>query len=191
MALGVALVVAVLVIGQVVQKSFASGNSLGYNVIIGAQRWPVGFVAQYRLLPESAHREYPLGVLPGVSARNERSDHRDGKFAGDVGLAIPVCLGDVVGENGQYRVVGTTPEMFSQMLQSTFSAGENFKQQDFRSAVIGADVAKHLNLKVGDSFQPQHGVGGEKHIAFKIVGVLDRTSTPIDRVLSSTWKASS
>ena len=86
-----------------------------------------------------------------------------------------------MGENGQYRVVGTMPEMFSQMLQSTFSAGENFKQQDFRSAVIGADVAKHLNLKVGDSFQPQHGVGGEKHIAFKIVGVLDRTSTPIDR----------
>ena len=46
----------------------------------------------------------------------DRSDQKDGKFAHDVGMAIPVCLGDVVGENGEYRVIGTTPELFSQLL---------------------------------------------------------------------------
>ena len=181
MALGVALVVAVLVIGQVVQKSFASGNSLGYNVIIGAKGGRLDLLLNTVYYLNRPIENIPWEYYQEFLHADERSDHQNGKFAEDVGLAIPVCLGDVVGENGQYRVVGTTPEMFSQMLQSTFSAGKNFKQQDFRSAVIGADVAKHLNLKVGDSFQPQHGVGGEKHIAFKIVGVLDRTSTPIDR----------
>ncbi len=38
-----------------------------------------------------------------------------------------------------------------------------------------------MNLKVGDSFSPAHGVGGEKHMPFKIAGILDRTGTPIDR----------
>jgi len=71
--------------------------------------------------------------------------------------------------------------MFTKLLHSTFAEGENIKQEQFRTAVIGAEVAKHLGLKIGESFQPQHGVGGEKHIAFKIVGVLDRTSTPVDR----------
>jgi putative ABC transport system permease protein len=181
MALGVSLVVAVLVIGQVVQKSFASGNSLGYNVIIGAKGGRLDLLLNtvyYLNRPiENIPWEYYKEFLPAA----QRRDHKDGKFADDVDVAIPVCLGDVLGENGQYRVVGTTPEMFTKLLHATFSEGENFKQDQFRTAVIGAEVAKHLNLKVGDSFQPQHGVGGEKHIAFKIVGVLDRTSTPVDR----------
>ncbi|HTQ37497.1 MAG TPA: FtsX-like permease family protein [Pirellulales bacterium] len=181
MALGVSLVVAVLIIGQVVEKSFASGNSLGYNVIIGAKGGRLDLLLNtvyYLNRPiENIPWDYYKEFLPAA----QRSDHKDGKYADDVDVAIPVCLGDVVGENGQYRVVGTTPEMFTKLLHSTFSAGENFKQEQFRTAVIGAEVAKHLNLKVGDSFQPQHGVGGEKHIAFKIVGVLDRTSTPVDR----------
>ena len=182
MALGVALVVAVLVIGQVVQKSFASGSSLGYNVIIGAKGGRLDLLLNTVYYLNRPIENIPWDYFKEFLHANDRwGEGKDGKFASDVGLAIPVCLGDVLGENGQYRVVGTTPEMFSQMLHSTFSAGENFKQQEFRTAVIGADVAKHLNLKVGDSFQPQHGVGGEKHIAFKIVGVLDRTSTPIDR----------
>jgi putative ABC transport system permease protein len=181
MALGVSLVVAVLIIGQIVEKSFASGNALGYNVIIGAKGGRLDLLLNtvyYLNRPiENISWDYYKEFLPAA----QRSDHKDGKYADDVDEAIPVCLGDVVGENGQYRVVGTTPEMFTKLLHSTFSEGENFKQEQFRTAVIGAEVAKHLNLKVGDSFQPQHGVGGEKHIAFKIVGVLDRTSTPVDR----------
>ena len=181
MALGVSLVVAVLIIGQIVDKSFASGNALGYNVIIGAKGGRLDLLLNTVYYLNRPIENIPWEYYKEFLHAKDRSDHKDGKYAGDVDLAIPVCLGDVVGENGQYRVVGTTPEMFSQMLHSTFSAGENFKQENFRTAVIGAEVAKHLNLKVGDSFQPQHGVGGEKHIAFKIVGVLDRTSTPVDR----------
>ncbi len=62
---------------------------------------------------------------------------------------------NVVGEAGQYRVVGTTPEMFSKLLHSSFSSGENFKTPNFATAVVGAEVAKHMGFKVGDDFFPR------------------------------------
>jgi putative ABC transport system permease protein len=182
MALGVCLVVAVIVAGETVEKSFRSGNALGYNVIIGATKG-----GRIDLLLNTVYyvgrplENIPWEYYQELLHANQRSDHKEGRFAADVALAIPVCLGDVLGENGQFRVVGTTPEMFSELLKSKFSEGENFKQNDYKAGVIGAEVAKQLNLKVGDSFEPAHGVGGEKHMAFKIVGVLARTGTPNDR----------
>ena len=181
MALGVALVVAVLVIGQTVEKSFQSGNALGYNLIVGAKGGRLDLLLNTVYYLNRPIENIPWDYYQEFLHANERSDHQDGKYAKDVELAIPVCLGDVVGEAGQYRVVGTTPEMFSKLLHSKFSSGENFKQAEFTTAVIGADVAKHLDLKVGDSFSPQHGVGGEKHMPFKIVGILSRTGTANDR----------
>jgi putative ABC transport system permease protein len=181
MALGVSLVVAVLVIGQIVEKSFASGNALGYNVIVGAKGGRLDLLLNTVYYLNRPIENVPWDYYKEFVHAGQRSDHKDGKYADDVDIAIPVCLGDVVGEAGQYRVVGTTPEMFSQLLHAKFSEGENFKQEDFTTAVIGAEVAKHMGLKVGDSFSPAHGVGGEKHMPFKIVGIIDRTSTPIDR----------
>jgi putative ABC transport system permease protein len=181
MALGVALVVAVLVIGQVVEKSFASGNALGYNVIVGAKGGRLDLLLNTVYYLNRPIENVPWDYYTEFLHANGRSDHKDGKYADDVDLAIPVCLGDVVGENGQYRVVGTTPDLFSKLLQAGFSSGQNFKHEEFDTAVVGAEVAKHLNFKVGDSFSPAHGVGGEKHMPFKIVGIVDRTGTPIDR----------
>jgi putative ABC transport system permease protein len=181
MALGVSLVVAVLVIGQIVEKSFASGNALGYNVIIGAKGGRLDLLLNTVYYLNRPIENIPWEYYQEFLHAGQRSDHKNGKYSDDVDIAIPVCLGDVVGEAGQYRVVGTTPELFSQLLHSTFSSGENFKTPDFTTAVVGAEVAKHMDFKVGDSFSPAHGVGGEKHMPFKIVGILDRTSTPVDR----------
>jgi len=52
-------------------------------------------------------------------------------------------------------------------------------------AVVGADVAAALDVRVGDQIEPTHGVeaGGiahrERHL-WRVVGVLARTRTPID-----------
>jgi putative ABC transport system permease protein len=181
MALGVSLVVAVLVIGQIVEKSFASGNALGYNVIVGAKGGRLDLLLNTVYYLNRPIENIPWDYYKEFLHAGERSDQKNGKYADDVDVAIPVCLGDVVGEAGQYRVVGTTPEMFSKLLHSSFSSGENFKTPNFATAVVGAEVAKHMGFKVGDDFSPAHGVGGEKHMPFKIVGILDRTSTPIDR----------
>jgi putative ABC transport system permease protein len=181
MALGVSLVVAVLVIGQIVEKSFASGNALGYNVIVGAKGGRLDLLLNTVYYLNRPIENIPWDYYQEFLHAGERSDQKNGKYADDVDVAIPVCLGDVVGEAGQYRVVGTTPELFTKLLHASFSSGENFKTPDFATAVVGAEVAKHMGFKVGDSFSPAHGVGGEKHMPFKIVGILDRTSTPVDR----------
>ena len=181
MALGVSLVVTVLVVGQVVEKSFASGNALGYNVIVGAKGGRLDLLLNTVYYLNRPIENVPWDYYKEFLSADQRSDHTKGKFAEDVGLAIPVCLGDVVGENGEFRVVGTTPRLFSELLNSDFSSGGNFKHDEFATGVLGVEVAKQLKLKVGESFEPAHGVGGEKHMPFKITGILARTGTPVDR----------
>jgi putative ABC transport system permease protein len=181
MALGVSLVVTVLVVGQVVEKSFASGNALGYNVIVGAKGGRLDLLLNTVYYLNRPIENVPWDYYKEFLSADQRSDHTKGKFVEDVSLAIPVCLGDVVGENGEFRVVGTTPRLFSELLNADFSSGGNFKHDDFATGVLGAEVAKQLKLKVGESFEPAHGVGGEKHMPFKITGILARTGTPVDR----------
>ena len=185
-ALGVTLVVAVLVTGVVVEQSFQSGNGLGYNMIVGAKGGRLDLLLNtvyYLNRPiENIPWDYYKEFLPATAHK----DGKPGKYSAYVDLAIPVCLGDVVGENGQYRVVGTTPDMFDKLLKKSendnlFAEGRNFKQSEFEAAVVGADVAKHLTLHVGNKFKPQHGVGGDFHNAFTIVGLLKRSGTPNDR----------
>jgi putative ABC transport system permease protein len=185
-ALGVTLVVAVLVTGVVVEQSFQSGNGLGYNMIVGAKGGRLDLLLNtvyYLNRPiENIPWDYYKEFLPATAHK----DGKPGKYSAYVDLAIPVCLGDVVGENGQYRVVGTTPDMFDKLFKksendSVFAEGRNFKQSEFEAAVVGADVAKHMDLHVGGKFQPQHGVGGDLHNWFTVVGVLKRAGTPNDR----------
>ncbi len=103
--------------------------------------------------------------------------------------AIPYCLGDSYKE---FRVVGTTPEMFDAFEYAPgrkygFAEGRNFQHDHYFEGVIGSLVARKTGLKVGDEFEPTHGVEddgqGHKHDAFKVVGILAPTGTPNDRAL--------
>lgn len=54
-------------------------------------------------------------------------------------------------------------------------------------AVLGAEVAERLGIHVGDEIEPTHGVeGGAAHDhvhLWKVVGILRRTGTPVDKVV--------
>src|SRR5262249_36369326 len=95
-----------------------------------------------------------------------------------------------------FRVVATTPDFFEKIHYGTNSdgtlknyefepGGRNFKTTAFFEGVIGSVVAARSGLKVGDSFQPSHGLSGgtDLHHAVKIVGVLKPTGTADDRAL--------
>ncbi|MBX7167165.1 MAG: ABC transporter permease [Pirellulales bacterium] len=179
MALGVALVIAVLVIHSVVERQFTQ-TATGYDLIVGAKGGRLQLVLNtvYHLSTpiENVPWKYYEEFLPG------------GKYASQVSVAIPYCLGD----NYQgYRVVGTVPAMFEQLEYAPgdryqFREGKNFHQDDFFAAVVGDQVARRTGLKVGDEFQPTHGVtsdDGHKHDAFHVVGILAPTGTPNDRAL--------
>ncbi len=116
---------------------------------------------------------------------------RGGKFGQFTAFAIPVCLGDYF---GPFRVVGTTPDMFNKLRYGPasdqsfeFAAGRNFQrwspEHGYFEAVVGASVAREMNVGVGDGFSPSHGdPEGDQHgDQFKIVGVLDYSGTPNDR----------
>jgi putative ABC transport system permease protein len=180
MALGVALVVAVLVIHGMISKSFMTGAGLGYNLVIGADK---GGKLQL-VLNTVYYLSSPVENIPWSFYK----EFTDGKYKGYVAKAIPLCLGDYYDD---FRVVGTTPLFMDELTYDNgrkfeFAAGHNFKQNEFFTGVIGAQVARQLKLKVGDTFVPTHGVKGEEaadHDAFKIVGVLKPTGTPNDRAL--------
>jgi putative ABC transport system permease protein len=188
MALGVMLVVAVMVVGHVVENYFQTGTGLGYNLVIGKKGSSLQLVMNtvyYLDRPiENIPWEYYKEFLPASA----RADGKAGKFAPWIDKAVPVNLGDYYDE---YRVVGTTAEMFDGLeltpgQKFAFTAGENFSDADYFSGVIGSEVAKKTGLGVGDTFQPTHSAPVDGHVheeEFRITGILERTGTPIDRAL--------
>lgn len=247
MALGIMLVVAVLSIHGVIDQSFRTNASLGYNIIVGAkggklqltlntvyylsqpvENIPYDYYLEFKDQQTRDHdyqfslaryakelRCYgeqlthcPLSIAGGGSAMGSqllasaaleaalyRQDAavKPGRFGAFTQLAIPLCLGDYY---GPFRVVGTTPDMFSKLnfgaageRQYTFSSGRNFetwnKQHGYFEAVVGATVAQEKQLKLGAQFSPAHGdPDGHGHDRkFTVVGILDRTGTPNDRAV--------
>ncbi len=187
MALGVALMVLVLVIHEVVVAQL-SNDAQGYNFIVGGKGSPYEIV-----LTTVFHVGRPLYPIPYKYYRK----FVDGEFAPYVDLAVPVCLGDsYVNDDGQrFRVVGTTPDMFDKLAYGAddegnekryrFEDGRNFKHENFFEAVLGSVASNRTGLKVGDRFNPTHGIAGDgdKHDEFDVVGVLEPTGTANDRAL--------
>ncbi|MCA9246161.1 MAG: ABC transporter permease [Planctomycetales bacterium] len=190
MALGVALVILVLVIYGVVDDRFHEGGE-GYHLIVGAKGGKLQLV-----LNTVFHLSQPIENVP----YSVYKEFTAGKFASSTELAVPCCMGDSYQAGGQtFRVVGTTPDMFDKLPAGYTEKGEprpyrfqsggrNFKHENFFEAVIGSVVANVSGLKVGDSFQPAHGIveeGEDPHVHddFKIVGILEPSGTPNDRAL--------
>ena len=180
MALGVALVVAVLVIHAVVAESFQRNASLGYDLIVGAKGGRLQLV-----LNTVYHLSTPVENIPYSLLK----EFTEGQYKPYVAKAIPYCLGD---NFEGYRVVATVPELFETDPKNkgpkyAFAHGRNFRREGFFEGAAGALAARKLGLKVGDTFRPAHGVlddgQGHTHDAFTIVGVLEPTGTPNDRAL--------
>ena len=175
MALGVALVVAVLLIHGVVADSFKNNASLGYNMIVSAKGGKLQAVLNTVYYLSSPVENIPYSYYKKFTA---------GEYSAYVETAVPLCLGDYY---QNFRVIGTTPDMFNKLQYAGHpyrfaKGGRNFRQSEFFSAVVGATVARSAGLKVGDEIHPAHGVpDGHKHDPFKIVGILEPTGTPNDR----------
>ncbi len=184
LALGVALVVATLVIGGVVRDAFASGQGLGYNLIVGAKGSPLQLVLNSVYLVSKPVENIAWDFYEDFLPAANRRDGKDGRFAGSVALAVPICMGDYF---RSFRVVGTNAAYFDTLTVGdgrnfTFATGRNFRDDEFFGAVIGITVAKKLDLSVGDTIAPTHGADdGLVHDPFTITGILARTDTPVDR----------
>jgi len=199
MALGVAVMIAVIVIYAVAVRQFDQ-NAQGYNLIVGGKGGSLQLV-----LSTVYHIGQPLYPIPYTYYQKFLPG---GEFGDSVEVAIPQCLGDSYeAPNGTlFRVIGTSPDLFDKIeygrksdgtpLRYEFQDGGRnlrdasqlhghaFHEAAFE-AVVGSVVASQARLKLGDEIQPTHGMGrdGHKHDGFKVVGILKPTGTANDRAV--------
>ena len=175
-ALSVCLLLAVERVRTEARASFANTIS-GTDLIVGARSGSVN------LLLYSVFRI-------GNATNNIRWDSFE-RFAEhrQVKWAIPISLGD---SHRGYRVMGTSAAYFehyryarSQALQ--LAQGREFADDPFE-VVLGAEVAQALGYGLGEEIVLAHGVATISLVKhddkpFTVVGILERTGTPVDRTL--------
>jgi len=175
-ALSVCLLLAVERVRSETRASFASTIS-GTDLIVGARSGSVN------LLLYSVFRI-------GNATNNIRWDSYQ-QLAGhpQVKWAIPLSLGD---SHRGYRVLGTSPAYFEhyrfgrqQPLQ--LAEGRAFADDPFE-VVLGAEVAQSLGYRLDERIVLAHGVAKVSMVhhddkPFRVVGILRRTGTPVDRTL--------
>ncbi|WP_407312778.1 ABC transporter permease [Pseudomonas sp. nanlin1] len=175
-ALSVCLLLTVERVRTEARASFASTIS-GTDLIVGARSGSIN------LLLYSVFRI-------GNATNNIRWDsYEHYAKAPQVKWAIPISLGD---SHRGYRVMGTNQSYFEhyqygrkQNLQ--LAVGRAFASDPFE-VVLGAEVADSLHYKLGDKLVLAHGVAAVSLVKhddkpFTVVGILQRTGTPVDRTL--------
>jgi putative ABC transport system permease protein len=186
-ALATGLVMAVFAVSQQARLAFAGGD-LGFDAVLGARGSQVQLV-----LNAVFHLETSPGNVPWSLYQELREDPR-------VEMALPYAVGD---SYRGHRVVGTTTELFTEVLDAeerplALQPGSRPFDAGRREAVLGSRVARETGLRPGSHFQPSHGVEEnpiEEHVheeEYVVVGVLEPTGTPTDRVvwipLEGVWR---
>ncbi|MDH2199004.1 ABC transporter permease [Ectopseudomonas oleovorans] len=175
-ALSVCLLLAVERVRTEARASFANTIS-GTDLIVGARSGSVN------LLLYSVFRI-------GNATNNIRWDSFE-HFANhrQVKWAIPISLGD---SHRGYRVMGTSTAYFEHYRYARSQAlklaqGREFADDPFE-VVLGAEVAQALGYGLGENIVLAHGVATISLVKhddkpFTVVGILERTGTPVDRTL--------
>ena len=103
-----------------------------------------------------------------------------------VAWVVPLSLGD---SHRGFPVVATTPAYFEHFRygdQRPLALKEGRAFEGMYDAVLGAEVAERLGHRLGENIVLRHGSGAidaNDHAdkPFKVVGILARTGTPVDR----------
>jgi putative ABC transport system permease protein len=174
MAVSGALLLLVWLLIEETEKSFQQ-NSGGFDAVLGARG------SELQLVLNSV---FHLDSSPG---NIKNSDYEQIKKHPAVKKAIPIAVGD---NYYGYRIVGTSPEYFTDhqyKKETNFQIQGRIFKNDEKEAIIGHFVAEKLKLSIGDTFQPYHGLqfqeSAKHEEIYTITGILEKTGTPVDRVL--------
>lgn len=174
--LGCGLTMAVYNVTAQARDAF-TGGSVGFDAVLGARGSSLQLV-----LNTVFHLETSPGNIPWSMYQEVSSDPR-------VALAVPYAVGD---NYRGFRIVGTTTELFTDL---EIRKGERFRPRPgsrffeplHPEAVIGSIVASETGLRVGDTLNPYHGIQFDEDARhaeeYTVVGVLEATNTPSDRVI--------
>lgn len=140
----------------------------GFDAVLGARG------SKLQLVLNSI---YHLEASPGNMKWQDFLDIQSNR---SVAEAIPLAVGD---NYYGYRIVGTSTNMFG---ETPVASGRIFTA-GYREALLGSFAAQKRGLKVGDSFQPFHGLifnpEDQHEDNYVVVGVLEPSNSPADRVI--------
>lgn len=175
-ALSVALLLGVERVRQGARESFNNTIS-GVHLIVGAK----GGTLQLLL-----YTVFQIGN-PTNNISYESYEWLKGHPA--VEWAIPISLGDSF---RGFRVVATTAEFFERYryrVEKRLMMRQGHAPSGVFDVTLGAEVAESLKMKEGATVVLSHGVSEGPLIhshddkPFRVVGILERTGTPLDRAL--------
>lgn len=176
LAIGLAVVLALVQVERAAQARLTR-DLASVDLVVGAKGSPLQLVLSAVLQADA-----PTGNIPLAEAE---------KIARSplVKLAVPVSMGD---SYRGARIVGTTPD-YLQIYGGKLASGRPWARP--MEAVVGSEVARRLDLRIGKTFIGSHGLidSGQQHdhAPYKVVGVLAPTGSVADRLilvdLASVW----
>lgn len=177
-ALSTTLLIGIQKIKMSAKESFNRSIS-GTDLIIGARSGDIQL-----LLYTIFHQGHPVANISWKSIQAIRN------FS-EVDWLIPLSLGD---SHRGYPVLGTTLDYFTHYQYGKRNSLKLQQGHLFKTpfeVVIGSEIAKKLNYKIGDTLFIAHGMSKNnlpihKNNPFKIVGILKKTRTPIDKTIHIT-----
>lgn len=114
----------------------------------------------------------------------------------EVDWTIPYSLGD---SHRGFRVVGTNNDFYKYYRyrnKQNLAFKDGKEPQNIHGAVLGYEVAKKLSYKLNQKIILSHGISATEfnivdhdEAPFEVVGILERTNTPIDRSVYVSLKA--
>ncbi|MCB0686965.1 MAG: ABC transporter permease [Saprospiraceae bacterium] len=174
-ALGVGLISLLLLLNNQLQEKFEK-NLAGIDLVVGAKGSPLQLI-----LCSMYHIDAPTG---NISIKDATPFLRPGHPL--IAAAVPLSLGD---NYRNFRIVGTNAD-FLDLYQASMAEGQLFHEHF--DVTIGADVARALHLKIGDTFYSAHGLQHSEDFThetekpFKVVGILQPTGSVIDQLILTT-----
>lgn len=174
-ALAGGLLMAVWVLKTQSQAAFTQMNT-GFDAVLGARGSKLQLVL---------NAIFHLEASPGNLAA---SDYEAIRRHPAVKRAVPIAVGDNL---RGFRIVGVVPELFTDVEYAPgrrfgFAHGGLFDPAQ-QEAVLGSFAARKLGLKVGDTFQPYHGLiydeQNRHEETYRVTGILQPSNTPADKVV--------
>ncbi|MBF0351158.1 MAG: ABC transporter permease [SAR324 cluster bacterium] len=174
-ALSVTLLLGVERIRQGARESFSNTISKT-DLIVGARSGPV------QLLLYSVFR------IGDATNNISWKSYRELASRPEVAWTVPISLGD---SHHGFRVMGTNQDYFKYYRYSrerSLELAEGAVFENVFDAVLGADVAREMGYRPGQKIVLTHGIGevgflNHEDKPFQVVGILEKTGTPVDRTI--------
>lgn len=176
-AFGIAILIVIYISGDTFEKQLTN-NTKNIDLVVGAKGSPMQLI-----LSSLYHVDNPTGNI-SLAEANKIADNPLVK------MAVPISLGD---NYKGHRIIGTDANyltLYGLKLKDGKLWTKSFE------VVLGSEVARKNNLKVGDEIHSAHGLSPDAHVhddhPFKITGILAQSNSVVDNLilsnLASVWE---